>query len=179
MAKAQLSCAHPVTCEIVTRDRYLRSLRVHLAQAWNFEGERLLRASSVEYTIVRPGVMSPAPVEPSSLVVADDGGDLKVSRISYAAIAALCVESLGYTNAARSTLCAMTVAPGEGAESWHELLGKVAPDRRTFAGDELFPKQLLAVRLGGAALVGAGFAAAATLLGLAARLVGLVTALLL
>ena len=117
--------------------------------------------------------MGAAADEPSSLALADNGGDLKVSRISYAAVAALCVDSLGHANAARSTLCAMTVPSGDGAESWPQLLEKVAADCRAFAGDELFPKQLLAVRLGGAALMGAGCAAAAALLSLAARLVGL------
>ena len=51
-------------------------------KAWNYEGENLLRACpDVEYTIVRPGVMSTLEEDdtpPASLALADDGGDLKV-----------------------------------------------------------------------------------------------------
>lgn len=66
-----------------------------MAKAWNYEGENLLRASRVDYTIVRPGIMSPgATLEPASLALADNGGDLKVSPIPHAAIADLCVQSL-------------------------------------------------------------------------------------
>ena len=60
-----------------------------MAKAWNNEGEHLLRdATDLEYTIVRPGVMSTSEadlcepdkcLEPNSLALADDGGDLKVT----------------------------------------------------------------------------------------------------
>ena len=46
---------------------------------------------------------------PASLALADDGGDLKVSAIPHAAVADLCVDVLGYPNAARATLCATRV----------------------------------------------------------------------
>ena len=89
------------------------------AKTWNYEGERLLRACALDYTIVRPGVMSPdAVLSPKSLALADDGGDLKVSAIPHGTIADLCVEVLAYPNAARTTLCAMTVEEGEGADAY-------------------------------------------------------------
>ena len=123
------------------------------AKAWNYEGEQLLRASSLDYTIVRPGVMGTASeLAADSLALADDGGDLKVSAIPHAAVADLCVDVLGYPNAARATLCAMTVDQGEGAASYADLLPAVRPDRRAFPGDELRRASFRAVRVGGAAL---------------------------
>lgn len=117
-----------------------------MAKAWNYEGERLLRdQQDVEYTIIRPGIMSEKGPESSySLTLADDGGDLPVSKISYADIATLSIECLAYPNAARSTLVAMTKATTEGAstttpttaaaaaESYAPLLQMVQPDRRNF-----------------------------------------------
>lgn len=116
-----------------------------MAKAWNYEGENLLRACpDVEYTIVRPGVMSTLEQDdtpPASLALADDGGDLKVSRIAHAAIASLCVQCLSYPNAGRCTLTAMSVPPGEGASSWAPLLATVKPDRRAFRTDLLQVRQ--------------------------------------
>ena len=130
------------------------------AKAYNYEGERVLRGQTdVDYTIVRPGVMAPgATLKPRSLALADDGGDLKVSAIPHGAIADLCVKCLDHDNAARATLCAMTVDEGDGADSYDALLPGVRPDRRAFR-DDLLQEHLLAVRVGGAALA----AAAATL----------------
>ena len=124
------------------------------AKTWNYEGERRLRANlDIDYTIVRPGVMGvETELAPDSLALADDGGDLKVSAIPHAAVADLCVDVLGYPNAARATLCAMTVDQGEGAASYADLLPAVRPDRRAFPGDELRRASFRAVRVGGAAL---------------------------
>eukprot|EP00446_Apocalathium_sp_SHHI-4_P059803 CAMPEP_0177418292 /NCGR_PEP_ID=MMETSP0368-20130122/69104_1 /TAXON_ID=447022 ORGANISM="Scrippsiella hangoei-like, Strain SHHI-4" /NCGR_SAMPLE_ID=MMETSP0368 /ASSEMBLY_ACC=CAM_ASM_000363 /LENGTH=308 /DNA_ID=CAMNT_0018887927 /DNA_START=39 /DNA_END=965 /DNA_ORIENTATION=- len=106
-----------------------------MAKAWNFEGERLLRAcDDIDYTIVRPGMLTPgAKLEDVSLVLADDGGDLKVSSIPHESVAQLCVRCFDYPNAARSTLCAMTY-------------------RRKFPGDELFKSHVFAVFVGGVLL---------------------------
>lgn len=119
-----------------------------MAKAWNNEGEHLLRdATDLEYTIVRPGVMSTSEadlcepdkcLEPNSLALADDGGDLKVTPIPHGVVASLCVESLKYPNAARATLTAMqSEEPGKGADSWGPLLAEVKPDRRAFRKDLL------------------------------------------
>ena len=127
-----------------------------MAKAWNYEGERLLRAcDDIEYTIVRPGVMrgEEADLPPASLVLGDDGADLKVTSIPHGSIAALCIDSLGYANAGRCTLCAMaSEEPGTGADSWAPLLEKVAPDRRAFR-DDLLAEHKRATTLGGAGLV--------------------------
>eukprot|EP00320_Phaeocystis_rex_P000529 CAMPEP_0119087440 /NCGR_PEP_ID=MMETSP1178-20130426/141694_1 /TAXON_ID=33656 /ORGANISM="unid sp, Strain CCMP2000" /LENGTH=305 /DNA_ID=CAMNT_0007070649 /DNA_START=85 /DNA_END=1002 /DNA_ORIENTATION=- len=134
-----------------------------MAKAWNYEGENLLRACpDIDYTIIRPGVMGgeAGDTPPASLALADNGGDLKVSRITHGAIASLCVQCLSYPNAARCTLTAMSVPQGEGASSWAPLLAAVKPDRRAFRTD-LLQEHRRAVALGGAALVVAASAVAA------------------
>ena len=140
-----------------------------MAKAWNYEGEQLLRAAKadVEYTIIRPGVMGQTDeVEPSSLALADDGGDLKVAPIAHSAVAELCVDCLESPNAACATLTAMTVPSGTGASAWKPLLAdSVAPDRRAFRTD-LMEEHRKAVRAGA---VG-GVALAAVLAGAAAFL---------
>ena len=78
-------------------------------------------------------------------------GDIKVSRITHADIASLCVQCLSYPNAARCTLTAMSVAEGEGAASWAPLLAAVRSDRRAFRTD-LLQEHRRAVAVGGAAL---------------------------
>ena len=119
-----------------------------MAKAWNYQGEQALRKQTdVAYTIIRPGVMAEEPSvtqESSSssssseigLALADNGGDLPVSKIPYVDVASLCVECLEYDNAARTTLCAMTTA-SDGAKSWEPLLAKVQADRRSFPEDML------------------------------------------
>jgi hypothetical protein len=126
-----------------------------LAKAWTYEGECLLRSDRrVDYTIIRPGIMvagMEALDEGTALGLADNGGDLKVSKIPHASIAELAIECLAYPNAARSTLCAMAVPTEEGASSYAPLLAKVKPDTREFA-PTLLAQHLLAVRVGGTAL---------------------------
>ena len=136
-----------------------------MAKAWNYEGERLLRAcDDLEYTIVRPGVMrgEEAELPSNSLALGDDGADLKVTSIPHATIARLCIDSLGYANAGRSTLCAMaTEEPGMGADSWLPLLETVNPDRRTFRTD-LLQAHKRATKVGGTALAACLAAVAAS-----------------
>jgi len=122
-----------------------------MAKAWNYAGETVLRdptdAGDIEYTIIRPGVMDSSPVAQRALALADNGGDLKVSPISYAAIAELCVDCLSCPNAAGATLTAMTVTEGQGQDSWHPLLKVVAADTRTFPDrDTLVSEHYRAVR---------------------------------
>mmetsp|Transcript_69707 Transcript_69707/g.204016 ORF Transcript_69707/g.204016 Transcript_69707/m.204016 type:complete len:325 (+) Transcript_69707:107-1081(+) len=131
-----------------------------MAKAWNQEGERLLRdCKDVEYTIIRPGFMGDvdAKLEDADLTLGDNGADLKVTAIPHRCVAELCVRSLGFPNAARTTLCAMTVPRGEGEASWEPLLSKVSADTRAFPGSDLLESHYLAVRVGGLLL--SGFAA--------------------
>uniref|UniRef100_A0A7S0AG11 NAD(P)-binding domain-containing protein n=1 Tax=Pyrodinium bahamense TaxID=73915 RepID=A0A7S0AG11_9DINO len=140
-----------------------------MAKAWNYEGERLLRAcDDVDYTIVRPGVMGQGDerLRGASLALADNGGDLQVSPIPHRCVAELCVRCLEFPNSARSTLCAMTVPEGKGEESFEPLLEKVSPDTRSFPGRELFQRHVLAVRVGGPALAGLALGFLAGALGL-------------
>ena len=127
-----------------------------MAKAWNYEGERLLRASPIDYTIIRPGVMGRIiDQSPASLALADNGGNLKVSAITYDAVANLCTDVLDHPNTARSTLCAMSCTEGDGADSWAPLLQQVTADSRSFR-DDLLQEHFRAVRIGGIAVV-AGF----------------------
>jgi nucleoside-diphosphate-sugar epimerase len=126
-----------------------------MAKAWNYEGERALRGQSdIDYTIIRPGIMSeegPGDDGASSLSLADDGQDLPLGKIAYADIASLCIECLDYDNAARTTLTAMTTtttttesSSGE-KTSWKPMLATVQPDRRSFP-DDMLEQHYAAVR---------------------------------
>jgi nucleoside-diphosphate-sugar epimerase len=125
----------------------------NMAKAWNYEGEQLLRTSDIDYTIIRPGVMGNDNIPTDkALALADNGQDLQVTAVTHSQIASLCVDCLEFPNTARSTLTAMNVKPGMGAESYGLLLAKVQPDSRSF------PKSLLyehkkAARTGAAILV--------------------------
>lgn len=117
-----------------------------MAKAWNYEGEQLLRSDpAIAYTVIRPGVMKDSEVR-ASLALGDDGADLKVAPISYAAVADLCVDVLARDNARRATLCATTA--DSGPEAWGPLLDDVRPDRREFP-TSLYREHLKAVRVAG------------------------------
>lgn len=118
-----------------------------MAKAWNYEGECLLRASNISYTVLRPGIMTDD--APTSFALGDDGIDLKVTSVSYTAIADLCVEVLMRTNTERATLCAVT-ADG-GPDTWSPLLDTVKADRRHFP-PSLLKQHTRAVQVGGFAL---------------------------
>lgn len=142
-----------------------------MAKAWNYEGEQLLRAcTDIDYTIIRPGVMSSeeksdkkTTSDDAVLALADNGGSLPVSSVSYHQIASLCIECLQYTNTKRCTLCAMNVSKG-GAKSYAPLLSQVRADTKQFPSG-LLEKHYLAARLGAAFLFtfGSGFFALITM----------------
>jgi len=126
-----------------------------MAKAWNYQGEQALRsnAKDLEYTIVRPGVMSddaPSPLNNNkdkkvAFQLMDNGAPLPVSRIRYSDIAKLCVDSLDASNNPAVGHCTLTAVTTpyqdqdqEGAataSSWKPLLAKVQPDRRSFPSD--------------------------------------------
>ena len=118
----------------------------NMAKAWNYEGEQLLRDSEIDYTIIRPGVMNGKTTKPEDkvLALADNGGDLPVTAVSFSQIAGLCIDCLDYPNASKSTLTAMNVDVGNGESSYAPLLAKVKSDSRSF------PKTLLAEHKKGA-----------------------------
>jgi hypothetical protein len=125
----------------------------NMAKAWNYEGEQLLRTSDIDYTIIRPGVMVNDDIPTDRvLALADNGQDLPVTAVTHSQIASLCVECLDYPNTARSTLTAMNVKPGTGAESYGPLLSKVQSDSRMFP-TSLLSEHKKAARMGAAILV--------------------------
>jgi nucleoside-diphosphate-sugar epimerase len=116
-----------------------------MAKAWNYEGEQLLRRQNdVDYTIIRPGVMSesPSPLG-SKLILSDNGGKLPTSPISYTDIAALCIDCLEHpTTTARCTLTAMTtsdsmISSSSSSTTWSPLLENLQADQRIFPTDML------------------------------------------
>lgn len=125
-----------------------------MAKGWNYEGEQVLRTSStIPYTIIRPGVMRPSiPSTSKSRALGDNGtSNLKVSAVSYAQIAELCIECLDYDNCDKSTLVAMNVGEGEGEDTYAPLLEKVQPDNRHYP-TSLIDKHKQGARLGAAIL---------------------------
>lgn len=125
----------------------------HMAKAWNYEGEQLLRTSGVDYTIVRPGVMGKDDIPTDKvLALADNGQDLQVTAVTHAQIAGLCVDILDYPNAARSTLTAMNVESGSGEDSYAPLLTQVKSDTKVFPAS-LVDEHKKAARIGAAILV--------------------------
>mmetsp|Transcript_7729 Transcript_7729/g.24210 ORF Transcript_7729/g.24210 Transcript_7729/m.24210 type:complete len:156 (+) Transcript_7729:237-704(+) len=153
-----------------------------MVKAWNYAGETLLRESrdEVAYTIIRPGIMSRAdPVAgdpPRSLALVDNGRDLKVTPITHAAIAKLCVACLDAPNAAGSTLSAMTVQENQGEDAWEPLLATVAPDRRAFPSRAAtLTESRRAAAVGGAILVAVAATSAALPVALAVGLVRFIT----
>jgi len=123
-------------------------------------GEQVLRScNDIEYTIIRPGVMQSTETKSEDnsavLALADNGGSLPVSAVSYDQIASLCIDCLQYPNSKRCTLCAMNVKPGEGQTSYGPLLRQVKADTKVFRSD-LLKQHYLAVRLGALFLFGLG-----------------------
>ena len=134
-----------------------------LAKGWNYEGEQLLRKSSINYTIVRPGILKQTlddnkkskEDEPMVLGLKDNGQDMKVTTVSYSQIADLIIQSLDYPNCQRATLTVMNVPADspEGATTYGPLLQKVQPDSRSFP-ESLIQQHRRAARVGGLAIMG-------------------------
>lgn len=145
-----------------------------MAKGWNYEGEQLLRKkSTVPYTIIRPGVMRPSGVPTGKVrALTDNGQDLKVTAVSYQQIAELCIESLNYENAARSTLVAMNVDGGEGEETYGPLLAKVKEDNREYP-DTLIHKHKQGARIGATILTAFAVIAVTALSSLVSKVLSL------
>lgn len=121
-----------------------------MAKGWNYEGEQVLRGQPkgnkkhLDYTILRPGIMS-ADFDPKEakvhLELADNGGDLKVSTVSYKQMAELAVECLIQPEARGTTLTAMNVPDDEDGSGPYlataDLLKLAKKDTRDF------PKSLI------------------------------------
>ena len=62
----------------------------NMAKAWNYEGEELLReANDIDYTIVRPGVMTNESIDTSNRYALEDNGQgsLPVTAVTHSQIA--------------------------------------------------------------------------------------------
>jgi NAD(P)H-binding len=121
-----------------------------IAKGWNYEGEQVIRnQTSIQYTIVRPGILKASLPEDSDIVqlaVRDNGQDMKVTAVSYAQIANLLIQILEATNCHRSTLTAMNVNRTEHVAT--DLLAHVQPDSREFPAT-LIDEHKKAARVGG------------------------------
>jgi len=125
-----------------------------LAKGWNYEGEQLLRESGLEYTIVRPGILkdpSEYPEPQKARGLTDNGGDMKVSLVTYDQIAQLCVDSIKFDHIKKCTLSAMNVDENAGEDDYKGLLQKVQDDRREFKSS-LIDKHRKGARVGFACL---------------------------
>lgn len=118
------------------------------AKGWNYEGEQVLREqSNVDYTIIRPGIMKEEypptpkedgkPIEPEYLALADNGGDLPVTAVSYQQISQLIVECILNKQSKNVTLCAMNVKGSPTLPTLKERVQALTPDSRKF------PKSLI------------------------------------
>lgn len=128
-----------------------------MAKAWNYEGEQLLRKSGIDYTIIRPGLLQSSDKyasPPKSKMIKDNGGDLRVSPVTYDQIANVCVDSLGYDNCAKTTLTVMNVEEGEGYNDYSEILPLVKMDELENGRypESLLEKHRMGARIGFVAL---------------------------
>jgi len=121
-----------------------------MAKGWNYEAEQLIRASRIDYTIIRPGVMKEVVEDEGRLTLGlkDNGGDLKVSAVSYGRIADLVIQSYQRDTCKRCTLTAMNVAEVGDAQT----LDQIRPDTRQFP-KSLIAEHKKAARFGGISIL--------------------------
>ena len=95
---------------------------------WKFEGENAVRASSVPYTIVRPGGLTDEPGGRKAVVF--DQGDRISGRIARADVATVCIQSLTQPGARRATV---EIIEGDGPppSDWTPLFDTLVPDDTT------------------------------------------------
>ncbi len=105
-----------------------------MTKPWNYAGEYLLRNNKygIDYTIIRPGIMTYDDDKYFSYKLSDNGKKIPVSKISYNSIAKLCFNCISNPNVKNTTLTAMTVKEGYGSLGWSSLLQNVNKDNRFF-----------------------------------------------
>jgi hypothetical protein len=142
-----------------------------IAKGWNYEGEQLLRKSSVDYTIIRPGVLKEQLDDegndpPPQLALLDNGRNLPVTAVSYAQIAQLIIQCMTLDNCKRATITAMNpvvVVPKhnlkkndralESSQDGIQTLEQIRPDTRAFP-ESLIREHKQAARVGGLTILG-------------------------
>jgi len=99
------SAFNPVTC--------LLNLVISFTVRWQLAGERAIRASGIDYTIIRPGALTNEEAAPEDLVVGGDGEGVPVGRVSRRDVACLCVAALESSKASNMTLSVAGVGTKE------------------------------------------------------------------
>jgi hypothetical protein len=123
-----------------------------MAKGWNYEAEELIRTSAIDYTIIRPGIMKVSIDEDApTLGLKDNGGELKVSAVSYSQIADLAIEVASRDNCQRSTVTAMNV-PADADDQDFLTLDQIRADTRDFPAT-LLAEHKKAARVGGLAII--------------------------
>jgi len=115
----------------------LLNLVISRTVRWQLAGERAIRASGLDYTVIRPGALSrdasEAP-EGYGLTLADDGGlppppPASEIRVGRRDVARLCADCLAHPNARRATLGALWSRAEGAPKTWGPLLEEVREDR--------------------------------------------------
>lgn len=124
-----------------------------MAKGWNYEAEQVIRQQTgIDYTIIRPGIMKDVVEnEDSNLILGlrDNGGDLKVSAVSYGRIADLAIQAFQRDACKRCTLTAMNVDKDEAnLDQVQTSLDRLHPDTRQFPAS-LIAEHKKAARFGG------------------------------
>lgn len=115
----------------------------YMAKGWNYESEALLRSSGLDYTIIRPGkLVDDDEIGKMNKGLKDNGGVMKITKVSYFQIAQLIQKCLEYDNCKKSTLTVMNLEDKKddemntnsigGIEDYSTLLALVKPDSRDF-----------------------------------------------
>ena len=110
----------------VTNENHPLNAAVGNVMIWKLRGEDHLRASGVDYTVVRPGGLRDDPG--GRLSITFDQGD-KPARafISREDVAAVCVASL-QDKAARNRTFEVVNSEGPASRDWSKLFGALLPD---------------------------------------------------
>ena len=138
-----------------------------IAKGWNYEAEQLLRLSSVDYRIIRPGVMTDS-VDQEKLGVLDNGRDLPVSAVSYAQMAGLVLDIVQKDNCRRSTVTAMNIKDDN---IDYQSLDQVQSDSREFPAS-LIDEHKKTARVGGLVIMAFTLLLAKTVASLIGKLFG-------
>jgi len=137
-----------------------------MAKGWNYEAEQVIRQhGSVDYTIIRPGIMKDfVENEDKNIILGlrDNGGDLKVSAVSYGRIADLAIQAFQRDNCKRCTVTAMNVDKEENLDKV-QTLEQLQPDSRQFPVS-LIAEHKKAARFGGLTIMLVTFLFAKTIL---------------
>ena len=99
-----------------------------MSTAWHSRSENLLRESTLDYTILRPGGLSDDARGTNTLSAASRTLPLAQGRIGRADLAALAIEAACGKGGKRATVACGWAKEGEGADSWAPLLEAIPSD---------------------------------------------------